>query len=274
MGSSDSKEAEVSVTRRVGLQKKLNVDLDRIEKDKEAERSQLGTCESQEDRASREQHEKELAEARASAAAAEKKAAEAEAKARQERQAAEEKARQERQAEEKKRVALEAAHAQEIAELMNDPQAGKMPTRMQKIWKRYDKDGNGMLDANEVKPLMLDVLGTLIIMQQDDKIKAQNKGVKDDIITCNVMIRSLEQEKASMRHQSAEQVAQDLMVGQNDILGNKHGLDKNNDHKISHDEFCSGFKQWFDNKKSMGEMNNLDAIMNAQLQEAMKNMFG
>ena len=60
------------------------------------------------------------------------------------------------------RVALEAAHSQEIADLMKDPQAGKhqggewfMPTRMQKIWRRYDKDGNGMLDANEVKPLMV-----------------------------------------------------------------------------------------------------------------------
>jgi len=179
-----------------------------------------------------------IAEARASAAAAEATAVEAEAKARQERQAAEAKA------------------------------------GMQKIWRRYDKDGNGMLDANEVKPLMLDVLGALIILQQNDKIKAQNKGDKDSIISCNVIIESLEQEKASMRRQSAEKVAQDLMVGQNDILGNKHGLDKNNDHKISHEEFCSGFKQWFDNKKSMGEMNNLDAIMNAQLQEAMKGMFG
>ena len=157
--------------------------------------------------------------------------------------------------------------------------------------------------------LQLDVLGALIIMQQNDKIKAQNKGDKDSIITCNVVsamtpvyaqltvcsgshkiIRSLEQEKASMRRQSVEQVAQGLMVGQNDIYGNKHGLDTNNDHKvvcrciaaasltlfmqISHTEFCSGFKQWFDNKKSMGETNNLEAIFNAHFQESMKNMFG
>jgi len=100
----------------------------------------MGTCESQEDQASRERQEKELAEAKASAAAAEARAAEAE-----------EKARQERQAEENKRKALEAAHSQEIAELINDPQ----PTRMQKIWRRYDKDGNGSLDAGEVKPLMV-----------------------------------------------------------------------------------------------------------------------
>ena len=122
----------------------------------------MGTCESQEDQASRERQEKELAEAKASAAAAEARAAEAEEKARQERRAAEAKARQERQAEENKRKALEAAHSQEIAELINDPQAGKRapnewfaPTRMLKIWRRYDKDGNGSLDAGEVKPLMV-----------------------------------------------------------------------------------------------------------------------
>ena len=96
-----------------------------------------------------------------------------------------------------------------------------------------------------------------------------------------------------MRQQSAEKVAQGLWKDQN-IFGGQTGLDTNHDHKvvcrciaatrltlwraavmqISHEEFCSGFKSWLENKKAMGEMNNLDAIVNAQLQDAMKNMFG